>query len=387
MKFISSVLVVVVTLGLVNYFRPLPSASPVSDFAPTVSGSTPKIAWPKKGQAAIGAIGYGVLDATPTDQSVPIASIAKIVTALTVLQQQPLALGENGPTITLNKNDVADYNHYLAEDGSAVPVRAGEKLSEYQALEAMLIPSANNIADTLARWSFGTIASYSQAANQLVKSLGMSHTEITSASGFPPSTVSTAYDLVLLGQTAMANPVIAQIVAKSSVTVPVAGVIHNTNHLLGQAGVNGIKTGNTDEAGYCYLFASKQKIGSQAVTVVGDILGAADVKTSQADALPLIKSVVHGFSITTINQNQVVGHYKLAWNTQVQAVASRDIQIISWPGKSLPASVTLQRLKASASSGTQIGTISYGPDSNQQSTPVVLENSVPGPGWTWRLLR
>jgi len=387
MKFVRLISVIILVVGLVNYFRPLPAAQPTIDFQTQIAGSVPKISWPEKGQTAIGAVGYGVLDATPTDQSVPTASIAKIITALTVLQKYPLAIGETGPTLTLSKTDIADYNKYLTEDGSAVPVEVGEKISEYQALEAMLIPSANNIADTLARWAFGSIANYSHTANQLVKSLGANHTEITSASGFPPSTMSTASDLVLLGEAALNNPVIADIVSKKTAVVPVAGVIQNTNHLLGSNGIDGIKTGNTDEARGCFLFSSRQVIGGQNITIVGAVLGAPDVPTAFNDSLPLIKSATNGFGVQTINQGQVVGHYQLAWGKTVDVVAGQELKIISWPNLAPPVNFHLQSLGSNAVADKQVGSATATVGNETSSIPLNLQSSEPGPSWNWRLLR
>ena len=101
--------------------------------------------------------------------------------------------GQQGPTITLSASDVALYNAYVAQQGSVVPVAAGEQISQYQMLQAIMLPSANNMADSLAIWAFGSLDAYATYANNYVARLGLSATHIGSdASGFAPNTISSA---------------------------------------------------------------------------------------------------------------------------------------------------------------------------------------------------
>src|SRR5207245_1841316 len=127
---------------------------------PTTALSPPKITWPAYGQAGIGAAGYGLLSVAGAQTAAPIASVAKVMTALAVLSQKPLELNQQGPTITITEEDVASYENYVTQGGSVVRVDSGEQISEYQALQAMLIPSANNMAFTLSRWAFGSTDNY-----------------------------------------------------------------------------------------------------------------------------------------------------------------------------------------------------------------------------------
>ncbi|PTR21837.1 D-alanyl-D-alanine carboxypeptidase (penicillin-binding protein 5/6) [Rhodococcus sp. OK519] len=202
----------------------------------------------------------------------PAASTAKIITALTVLARMPLALGEDGPTLTMTEADADLYRDYAARGGSAVAVGAGQELTEYEMLVGMLLPSANNLADTLAVWVFGSLDEYRTAADELVRSLGMSSTTVgADASGFSATTKSTARDLTLLAAAAVRHPVIAEIVARDSATLSGVGVVRNTNWLLGRPGVVGLKTGTTDEAGGVFLFAAK--VGASGRLVVGAVQG------------------------------------------------------------------------------------------------------------------
>src|SRR5205807_949217 len=106
----------------------------------------------------------------------------------------------------------------------------------------------------------------------MLKCMGFSRTVVADASGFSPDTVSTPSELVAIGIAALKNPVIAEIVAQSQAQIPgiPGGIIKNTNLLFGIDGVIGIKTGTTDEAGHCLLFAARYGAeDGQKVTIVG----------------------------------------------------------------------------------------------------------------------
>ena len=238
----------------------------------TTSTQTPaqpagsKIAWPASGESAVAIDGSGDVITHGATTPVPTASVAKLITTLVILRAKPLAVGQTGPLITLTANDVAIYDKYVAEQGSVVPVAAGETLTEYQMLQAMLLPSANNMADSLAIWAYGSLNAYSLAANAYITSVGLSQTHVgIDASGYDPSTTSTAHDLVLLGELALRNPVIAGIVAQPSVTgIPLTTTVKNINSLLGTNGVIGVKTGNTTQAGGVFVSASQVVVGGKA---------------------------------------------------------------------------------------------------------------------------
>jgi D-alanyl-D-alanine carboxypeptidase (penicillin-binding protein 5/6) len=190
-----------------------------------------------------------------------------------VLRDHPLRPGEDGPTITLTYADVADTDRRRRQQESVVPVAAGERLTERQALQALLLPSANNIAAVLARWDAGSTGRFVARMNTTARSLGMIHTRYTDPSGYDAATVSTAADQVRIVDRAMRLPVFARIVATPSVTLPVAGTVRNTNALLGYDGFVGVKTGSTDAAGGCFAFRAVRWVGGERTTITGVVLG------------------------------------------------------------------------------------------------------------------
>jgi D-alanyl-D-alanine carboxypeptidase (penicillin-binding protein 5/6) len=228
--------------------------------------------WPANGQAAV-QIGPSEIQAGPNQRAAPIASVAKVMTAYLVLRDHPLRLGEEGPTITLTEDDVADTDRRRRGNESVVSIVDGEELTELQALQALLLPSANNIAAALARWDAGSWGRFVARMNATARSLGMTHTHYTDPSGYDDATVSTAADQVRIVLQAMRLPVFASIVSTSSATLPVAGTVRNTNTLLGHDGFVGVKTGSDDAAGGCFAFRAIRWIHGKRTRITGVVLG------------------------------------------------------------------------------------------------------------------
>jgi serine-type D-Ala-D-Ala carboxypeptidase (penicillin-binding protein 5/6) len=243
-----------------------------SSSSPAASPIVASTVWPAYGQAAI-RIGEAQVRAGPNQHPAAIASVAKVMTAYLVLRDHPLRPRRDGPMITLTDADVADTDRRRRQQESVVPVAAGEQLTERQALQALLLPSANNIAAVLARWDAGSIEPFVARMNATARSLGMTHTRYTDPSGYDDATVSTAADQVRIVDRAMRLPAFASIVATPSVTLPVAGTVHNTNTLLGYDGFVGVKTGSTAAAGGCFAFRAIRWVDGKQTTITGVVLG------------------------------------------------------------------------------------------------------------------
>jgi serine-type D-Ala-D-Ala carboxypeptidase (penicillin-binding protein 5/6) len=247
---------------------PPTAAAPIHTFA-----ATPAAAWPERGQAAFVLSGQSRVQAGPNQHPAAIASVAKVMTAYLVLRDHPLAPGQEGPSITLGADDVADAERRREQGESVVPVAEGEQLTELEALQALLLPSANNIAVVLARWDAGSTGRFVARMNATARSLGMGRTRYTDPSGLDDATVSTAADQVRIVARAMRIPAFAHIVATPAATLPVAGTVRNTNTLLGRDGFVGVKTGSDDAAGGCFAFRAIRRVGGRRTTITGVVLG------------------------------------------------------------------------------------------------------------------
>ncbi len=146
-------------------------------------------------------------------------------------------------------------------------------MTERQALQALLVPSANNIAVVLARWDAGSVERFVARMNATARSLGMTRTRYTDPSGFDDATVSTAAEQVRILERAMRLRALARIVATPSATLPIAGTVHNTNRLLGYGGFVGVKTGSDDAAGGCFAFRAIRSIDGTRTAITGVVLG------------------------------------------------------------------------------------------------------------------
>jgi serine-type D-Ala-D-Ala carboxypeptidase (penicillin-binding protein 5/6) len=274
----------IVTAGALGYR--LPASSTSSAEPPPAVGITghhgarrahvghrlPADVWPADGQAAVILTGQARIHAGPDQHPAPIASVAKVMTAYLVLRDHPLGPGEDGPTIALTAADVADTTRRAAQGESVVPIAAGEELSERQALEALLIPSANNIAAALAVWDAGSEDRFVARMNATARALGMAHTRYTDPSGYDDATVSTAADQVRIVLRAMRVAAFAEIVAMPATTLPFAGTVRNTDTLLGRDGFVGVKTGSDDAAGGCFAFRSIRRIDGRRTAITGVVL-------------------------------------------------------------------------------------------------------------------
>lgn len=370
--------------------RPLPALQPTVGQPVQATATGGSLSWPAQGQAAVGIAGTSILETHGKQQPVPIASAAKMITALTVLQKKPLQPGQQGPSLTLDDSDVALYNDYKAQDGSLVKVVAGEKISQYQVLQAVMLPSANNLSDSLAIWAFGSLPAYSQAANQYLQQQGLKNTKVgIDASGMSPTTTSTASDLVRIGELTMNNPVLAQIVGQSTASgIPVVDTIKNVNSLLGTDGIVGVKTGNTEQAGGVFVSASRTTVNGKSVTIVTAVAQAASLWNALRDTVPLVQSAQKNFRpITLAEKGKVVGYYEIPWGGQVAAVTDDTLATSAWGGSTVRARIQLKDLPATSQAGETVGKIILPKSTltNQESVPVKLQSAPPKPSTLWRL--
>jgi serine-type D-Ala-D-Ala carboxypeptidase (penicillin-binding protein 5/6) len=236
--------------------------------APVAFGSAGR--WPSQGQAAV-VFGHGRPAASPDQRPEPIASLAKVMTAYLTLEADPLEGGGEGFTITVSAAEARAVEAEADQGQSVVAVAPGERLTERQLLEALLIPSANNIARMLAERVAGSEADFLAAMNEEAAELGMTETTYTDPSGFDPGTVSTAADQLRLFRRAMTFAAFRQIVSTAEVTLPVAGNLTNFNPLLA-AGYPG-KTGSDSAAGGCLAFFTHVVHHGRPTTAVGVVMG------------------------------------------------------------------------------------------------------------------
>lgn len=383
--------IVAVALAAGTYL-PATLLAPVDAAAVSVDAYEPPatvvsdLAWPDFGASAVGAIGFdGTLSASGTSEPLPIASISKIITALVVLDAKPLSVGAVGPTITFTAADAALYGEYLRVNGKVEPVAAGVQMTERQVLEVMLVSSANNYAESLAGWAFGSQDAFVAAATAWLASNGFADTRLVEPTGMSALNVSTVTDLVGIGKLALAHPVVSEIVAASSVEVPYIGRVDNSNDLLGIDGIDGIKTGTLDEAGACLLFSADYAVGSQVVTVVGVVLGGVDHDSLDVAIRSLLASVENGFrEVTLAEEGEAFAFYATPWDDRAAAVAAEEASVVLWSDTVINAEVAAREV-TTASSGDPAGSVTFTAGDRVVEVPLVLDDEIDDPDPWWRL--
>jgi D-alanyl-D-alanine carboxypeptidase (penicillin-binding protein 5/6) len=379
-------------LGAWNYLRPVPAVAATASLPThdTVPGTPPKIPWPRAGQGAVGVSGLGFIASSGNEQPVAAASVTKVMTALIILTDKPLQKDEQGPSITITDADVQAYQADLAGKQSVVEVRAGEQLTEFQLLQGMLIPSANNFAETLARWDAGTIDPFVASMNKRAADLHMAHTTFADTSGASAKTVSTASDLMALGMEAMKQEVFAQIVGMAQAQLPFAGTVYNVDGMLGQSGIVGIKTGSGLADGANFLFAATAPVDGHPLNMYGCVMGQPTLAIAFEAAKVLIAAMRSNLHVRrVIVKNQAIASYATPWGGQSDLLSTVDVDLVEWPGMILrqrldaPAIVVENPLPASTRGGSEhlvLGDYSL-------DVELVTGSSLFPPGRLWRLTR
>jgi serine-type D-Ala-D-Ala carboxypeptidase (penicillin-binding protein 5/6) len=385
-------LLVVLGLATWNYLRPIPdvAASGGPPASEVIAGTPPVMPWPSRGSAAVGVQSLGFVASSGNEQPIPAASVAKVMTALVILEDKPLKKNDPGPTITITDTDVQSYNADFANKESVARVQAGEQISELQLLQGILIPSANNLSETLARWDAGSIDAFVAKMNARAAALRLTHSKFADTSGANPGTVSTPSDLMSLGMTAMKQEVFAQVVGMASAELPVAGTVYNVDGVLGQSGIVGIKTGSGLNSGANFLFAATISIDGIPITFFGCVMGQPTLDDTFAAAKKLIGAMQSAMHVRkVIVKNQTVATYITPWGAQTDLVSTVDVELIEWPGM-----VLRQRLDAHAlvldnplPAGTQEGTEHMVLGDYNLDVPLVTADPMYPPGRFWRLTR
>ena len=259
----------------------------------------------------------------------PTASTAKMILGLAVMKLKPFELGEKGETLVIDREDYDSYLWYYRNGGSTTAVTVGEEISEYDALASVFLPSSNNMADTLAKWAFGSLDNYRESAIQMLREWGVNNTTIgDDASGFSNTTTSTASDLAIIGHKVLSDPVLSQIVGMTRYEVPVADVIENTNSLIGVNGIAGVKTGYIgSDSGYCLV--SGYYHGKHIITIA--LLGAPSRQASFDDTLAIVDVLNNKLEdIKIVDKNQEIGYYNSWWTGKVPILAQEELTDLAW---------------------------------------------------------
>ncbi|GGX17359.1 D-alanyl-D-alanine carboxypeptidase [Streptomyces chartreusis] len=389
------VILLAIVFAVVQSVRPLPA--PTLELTAkdtfTFDGSKIDIPWPADGQAALDVDGIGTFGSSGDQKPVPIASVAKVMTAYLVLRDRPLKSGDKGPNIKIDQLAEDQSN---AGQESTVNVTAGDEITQREALESILIASANNVARLLARWDAGSEKSFVAKMNAAAEDLGMTNTTYTDPSGLNDTTVSTAVDQVKLAKAAMKFPAFREVAAMMSYD-DYKGTNHsNWNQLVGKNDVVGIKTGTTTSALGNLVFAAKKEVGGETRTIVGAVVrqpAGGPENTILSAALDggdkLIRAAQGALeSATILKKGDVVGYVDDGLGGRTAVVATKDVKAVGWSGLQVKLTFAPDEVPHTAKAGTQVGTLTVGDGSSGAvKIPVALRTELTEPGFTDKLTR
>ncbi|MEU0074676.1 D-alanyl-D-alanine carboxypeptidase [Streptomyces sp. NPDC006332] len=388
-------LLLIVVLAVAQAVRPLPTPElqlTASD-SYTFKGDKADMPWPSAGQAALDVQGIGSFGSSGEQKPVPIASVAKVMTAYIILRDHPLKSGADGPKI---KIDQAAQDQSNAGQESTVDVTKGDSLSQREALESILIASANNVARLLARWDAGSEKSFVSKMNATAKGLGMTNSTYTDPSGLNNTTVSTAVDQVKLAKKAMDEPAFREVASMMSY-VDYKGTKHdNWNRLVGSNNVVGIKTGTTTSALGNLVFAAKKEVNGEIRRVVGAVVrqpeGGPDntILGGALDAGDKLIRAAQGAleSATILKKGDVVGYVDDGLGGRTPVVTTKDVTAVGWAGLTVKLTFAADDLPHTAKAGAKVGTLTVGDGTgNAVKVPVALQQELVEPGFADKLTR
>ncbi|WP_328494731.1 D-alanyl-D-alanine carboxypeptidase [Streptomyces sp. NBC_00414] len=391
------VLLLAVVFAVVQAVRPLPAPTLTltADESYAFEGNKVSLPWPEEGQGWMDVNGIGTVDSFGAQKPVAIGSVAKAMTAYVILKEHPLKAGADGAKIEVDKKAETEGGYDAQGESTLNTVKEGDTLTEKDAIAAIMIPSANNIARLLARWDAGSEAKFVEKMNAAAKDLGMKNTKYTDPSGLKETTVSTAEDQVKLGNELVDIKALVDITKLPTWVDPSGKKWDNYNRLVPYNNAIGIKTGSTTKAGGNLLFAATQEVGGENVIVVGAILGQHTPPIiDTVNAVSKTAMVAAQDALTSrkiLKKGDVVGYVDDGLGGQVPVVATKDVSAVGWAGQTVKLKLDEggATIPHEAKAGTEVGSLSVGDGTTGDAVevPVALQSDLTEPGYGAKLTR
>ncbi len=223
--------------------------------------------------------GQGVYSVNPDARLYP-ASLTKVMTVM--LAAEAVERGDVYLTDKVTPSAAITYN--LRNDGSTQNIRPGETMTLQDLMYCALVSSANEACNIIAEYLCGDIPTFVELMNQRAAELGCTNTHFNNAHGLPDTNhYTSARDMAIITQRALELPTFREICSTASYTVPATNMsgarqLSNTNALINRAYydgryfypyAHGVKTGHTDEAGYCLISIAEKGELSLLIVVMG----------------------------------------------------------------------------------------------------------------------
>jgi D-alanyl-D-alanine carboxypeptidase (penicillin-binding protein 5/6) len=317
-----------------------------------------------------------VLAAHDAHVELPIASITKLMTVIVALQHLKL---DEEVTVSGSAAQVGE---------SSIPLVRGQRITVRDLLKGALIQSANNAADALAyAASGGNVGRFVAWMNARARALGLHQTHFERPDGLDaPGHVSSARDVAVLAQVAMHSPLVRELVGERTDTIEGGRfVVRTWNDLLGVVpGMIGVKTGHTNDAGWCQVAA----VRANGYTIYAVILGSPTRAQRNDDLQRLLTWGVSQYHTSTLVRRAVYARAAVGYGRgAVALVARRTLVRVVHAGRPLverviaPSAVSLPVVR-----GQRLGRIEVW-DGHKLvgARPLLAARSVSRPGFGGRL--
>ncbi len=306
------------------------------------------------------------------------ASITKIMTCLLTLENKDM-------------DDEITIDFQTTTEGHNLALKQGEVLTVRDLLHALMLYSCNDAAEVLAAAVGGDIDSFAEMMNERAKECGAKNTTFANPNGLNPEgkphNQTTAYDIAMMAREAMKNPEFRKLVKTRSYTIPKTNMseqrkeMKSTNACLGTyKGANGIKTGTSTTAGFCFCGSAKR--GNTELIAVA--LDSGD-KLRFSDAEAMMDYGFQTYHTYTVEKggkelDQIRVRRGDLRSSAVGTAEDLDLTLLKKEkGEGITTEITLtdKKLTAPVKKGTEAGTITvYDKDHNQlaEAKLVTLEN-------------
>lgn len=319
-------------------------------------------------------------------EELPPASVTKVMTMLLALEAV-----ERGQ---FSLEDTATISERAASmGGSQMYMEPGEVHTVEELFQGASICSANDACVALAELTRGTEELFVEAMNQRAKELGMDHSHFVNTNGLPAEGhVSCAYDIALMSRELLKHPEPREWFStwQTDIQIGLPGkekpfTLTNTNKMIrSYSGANGIKTGYTQDAGYC-LSASATR---EDLTLIAVIMGAESSKIRFSEASRLLD---YGFAnyeavkVAESGQNMGRAFVERGIPETVEAVTEEEISVLvpKGQGTAVTQQVILnEALKAPLEKGTAVGELNvYQGETLLGTWPLTAAEPVEQAGW------
>jgi len=293
------------------------------------------------------------------DEALPIASISKLMTFFLV--KEKIAEGKFKLEDKVKVSVTAS-----SEEGSSLDLKAGEEISVKDLLDGLMIVSGNDAAVALAELVGETESKFVTMMNDKASELGLKNATFTNASGLTKNgqdNKMSTRDIFTLSKTIIEKYPEVLEYAKTTVleqpsrnfkkesTIPLVGEVE---------GVDGLKTGHTDEAGYCLVSTMKIKKGESEFRIISVLMGAktkADRAQYMKDMLNYAKQNIETRKLIDIEKFTKKVDVKSASNGYVELVPKEDIERVSMKGINYTTEVNVGEVKLPLKKGDKVGEI------------------------------